>query len=128
VARELGIPTWDAPASPCLSSRIQYGLEVTPGRLAQVEQGEATLRALGVSGDLRVRHHGTRARIEVAPDQFGLVDREWPGIERAFLELGFETVERDPRGYRRGGLLSDLPVLASSGSAVRPSASPPVRP
>lgn len=118
-ARALGIPTWDAPAAPCLSSRVQYGLEVTEERLAQVEQGEALLRALGVTGDLRVRHHGERARIEVAPDQFSLVDDEWPGIERAFLALGFDTVERDPRGYRRGGLLSELPVLVGTGATAR---------
>lgn len=126
-ARELGIPTWDAPAAPCLSSRVEYGLEVTETRLSQIEQGEALLRALGVVGDLRVRHHGARARIEVAPDQFALVDKEWPGIEQAFLALGFDSVERDPRGYRRGGLLAELSVLESSGNSVRLSASPPVR-
>src|SRR5690242_20172196 len=64
-ARELGLPTWDAPAAPCLSSRVQYGLSITPSRLKQVEQGEAYLRRLGVSGDLRVRHLGGAARIEV---------------------------------------------------------------
>jgi uncharacterized protein len=124
-ARELGIPTWDAPAAPCLSSRVEYGLEVTEARLNQIEQGEALLRALGVVGDLRVRHHGERARIEVAPDQFALVDEEWPGIEVAFRSLGFATVERDARGYRRGGLLSELPMLTGAGSPVRPSAGPP---
>ena len=66
---DLGLPTWDAPAAPCLSSRIRYGLEITPARLAQVERGEDYLRRLGVTGDLRVRHHGTSARIEVGPDQ-----------------------------------------------------------
>jgi len=57
-SRELGLPTWDAPAAPCLSSRLQYGLSITPSRLKQVEEGEAYLRALGVTGDLRVRHLG----------------------------------------------------------------------
>src|SRR6266487_5317824 len=66
-ARELGVPIWDAPAAPCLSSRVAYGIAITPGRLAQVEQGEAYLRQLGVTGDLRLRHHGECARIEVEP-------------------------------------------------------------
>src|SRR5262245_29231293 len=66
-SRTLGLPTWDAPAAPCLSSRVQYGLSITPSRLKQIEQGEAYLRGLGVGGDLRVRHLGDRARIEVEP-------------------------------------------------------------
>ena len=65
----LGLPTWDAPSAPCLSSRVTYGLAITPGRLRQIEDGEAYLRVLGVVGDLRVRHHGDRARIEVAPGE-----------------------------------------------------------
>jgi uncharacterized protein len=71
-----------------------------------VEAGEAFLRALGVTGDLRVRHHGDRARVEAQPDQFALMDAHWDAIERAFLGLGFAAVERDPRGYRRGSLLA----------------------
>src|SRR5437773_6173810 len=67
VSRELGLPTWDAPAAPCLSSRVTYGLSITPSRLKQVEEGEAYLRGLGISGDLRVRHLGDFARIEVEP-------------------------------------------------------------
>jgi uncharacterized protein len=105
-ARALGIPVWDAPASPCLSSRIRYGVAVTPQRLRQVEQAETFLRSLGVEGDLRVRHLGESARIEVLPSQFALLDRCWAGITRVFHDLGFTTVERDPTGYRRGALLS----------------------
>jgi uncharacterized protein len=104
-ARALRIPIWDAPASPCLSSRIRYGLPVTVERLAQVEQGEALLRRLGLSGDLRVRHLGDRARIEVAPDQFARLDGCWSAVLAGFAGLGFAAVERDPRGYRRGSLL-----------------------
>jgi uncharacterized protein len=110
-SRALGIPGWDAPSAPCLSSRLQYGLEVTPERLRQVEEGEAFLRSLGVDGDLRVRHHGARARVEVAPDQMDRVRRSWASVERVFSSLGFVEVELDPRGYRRGGLLA----LASLG-------------
>ncbi len=104
-ARELGIPTWDAPAAPCLSSRVRYGLAITPQRLSQVEDGEAFLRALGIAGDLRVRHLGASARIEVAPAEMVTLERAWASIESTFRELGFEAVELDPRGYRRGSLL-----------------------
>jgi len=105
-SRELGLPTWDAPAAPCLSSRIRYGLEVTPERLRQVELGEAFLRELGVEGDLRVRHHGDAARLEVAVPAMTLVRQAWPLVETRFHSLGFARVELDPQGYRRGGLLS----------------------
>jgi pyridinium-3,5-biscarboxylic acid mononucleotide sulfurtransferase len=108
--RELGIPTWNAPASPCLSSRVAYGLAITPERLHQVEQGESLLRALGVIGDLRVRHHGQKARLEVMPDQMERVRAHWDTIAVAFGKLGFEVVELDPSGYRRGGLLTLAPV------------------
>ncbi|HEV8355326.1 MAG TPA: ATP-dependent sacrificial sulfur transferase LarE [Gemmatimonadales bacterium] len=103
-ARALGLPTWDAPASPCLSSRIRYGLAVTPERLRQVERAEAWLRGLGITGDLRVRHLGDRARIEVNPEQFTAVDARWSEILLRFRTLGFAVVEREPRGYRRGAL------------------------
>lgn len=110
-ARELGLPTWDAPASPCLSSRIQYGLEVTPERLAQVEAAEAMLRAAGISGDLRVRHRGDRATVEVGPGMLARMQADWPILEARLLALGFASATLDPRGYRRGGLLPELPVL-----------------
>jgi len=105
-ARQLGLPTWNAPAAPCLSSRVMYGLAITPGRLHQVERGEAFLRSLGIHGDLRVRHHGDKARLEVQPDQMPRVREHWPHIETTFHNLGFTLVELDPRGYRRGGLLA----------------------
>lgn len=105
-SRALELPTWDAPAAPCLSSRVRYGLAVTPERLRQVEQAEARLRELGVTGDLRVRHHDTLARIEVLPGEMARVRAAWPAVEEAFRAIGFAAVELDPRGYRRGGLLS----------------------
>ena len=105
-ARKLGLPNWEAPAAPCLSSRVQYGLEITSERLRQVEEGEALLRKIGVVHDLRVRHHGERARLEVAPDQMGRVRDNWTAICQGFRALGFDTVELDPAGYRRGGLLA----------------------
>jgi pyridinium-3,5-biscarboxylic acid mononucleotide sulfurtransferase len=111
-ARELGIPIWDAPAAPCLSSRVAYGLRITPERLRQVEAAEAFLRSLGVEGDLRVRHHGDHARLEVAPAHFDTVRSRWGEIEAFFAATGFAHVELDPRGYRRGSLLSVLPLLS----------------
>jgi uncharacterized protein len=108
-SHELGLPTWDAPAAPCLSSRVVYGLEITPRRLRQGEEGEAYLRTLGVSGDLRVRHLGSRARIEVEPDAMAALRADWTAIAQVFRGLGFDAVELDPAGYRRGGLLALAP-------------------
>ncbi|HEY6092109.1 MAG TPA: ATP-dependent sacrificial sulfur transferase LarE [Gemmatimonadales bacterium] len=104
-SRELGLPTWDAPAAPCLSSRVQYGLTITPSRLKQVEQGEAYLRSLGVTGDLRVRHLGDRARLEVEPAWIPWLEERRATISEYLGSLGFGDVEIDPRGYRRGSLL-----------------------
>jgi uncharacterized protein len=104
-SRELGLPTWDAPAAPCLSSRVQYGLLITPSRLKQVEQGEAYLRRLGISGDLRVRHLGGAARIEVEPTWIPWLEARREVVSAHLSGLGFAQVEIDPRGYRRGSLL-----------------------
>lgn len=104
-SRELGLPTWDAPAAPCLSSRVQYGLSITTSRLRQVERGEAFLRELGVVGDLRVRHHGDIARIEVEPSWIPWIEARRDAISDHLTTLGFACVEIDPRGYRRGSLL-----------------------
>lgn len=105
-ARALDLPVWDAPAAPCLSSRIRYGLSVTPQRLGQVEAGEALLRSLGVQGDLRVRHRGDEARIEVQPSQFDRVRAHRENLVARFRELGFACVTLDLHGYRRGSLLA----------------------
>jgi len=108
-ARELGLPVWDAPAAPCLSSRVAYGIPITSERLAQVERAEEYLRELGVTGDLRVRHHGDRggARIEVEPRWVPWVIERLAAIRAPLMALGFAAVEVDPRGYRRGGLLAE---------------------
>src|SRR5881296_2478285 len=104
-SRDLGLPTWDAPAAPCLSSRVQYGLSITPSRLKQVEQGEAYLRRLGIGGDLRVRHLGVAARIEVEPTWIPWLEARREEVSTHLSSLGFAHVEIDPRGYRRGSLL-----------------------
>jgi pyridinium-3,5-biscarboxylic acid mononucleotide sulfurtransferase len=105
-ARQLGVPVSDAPAAPCLSSRVAYGVRITSQRLAQVEQAEAYLRSHGVTGDLRVRHHGDRASIEVEPPWIEWVGARLPAVRDHFTALGFTVVEVDPRGYRRGSLLA----------------------
>src|SRR6266576_98475 len=104
-SRELGLPTWDAPAAPCLSSRVQYGLSITPSRLRQVEESEAYLRGLGISGDLRVRHLGDFARIEVEPAWIPWLEARRGEVSGHLAALGFAQVEIDPSGYRRGSLL-----------------------
>jgi uncharacterized protein len=105
-AETLSIPIWDAPAAPCLSSRVMYGLEVRPDRLRQVEASESLLVELGIKGDLRVRHRGDEARIEVIPSQFDRVRAHRARIAARFRELGFDRVTMDLDGYRRGSLLT----------------------
>jgi uncharacterized protein len=105
VARALGLAVWDAPASPCLSSRVMYGLAITPSRLSQVESAEAYLRSLGVTGDLRVRHRGDRARIEAEPVWIAWLADRLGTITERLVGLGFPAVEIDPRGYCRGSLI-----------------------
>jgi uncharacterized protein len=110
-AAQLQLPTWESPSAPCLASRILYGLEVTPERLRQVEVAEETLRRMGLAGDLRVRHRGDHASVEVSPALLPQVRERWGGFAEALQAAGFRRVVLDPRGYRRGGLLAELPVL-----------------
>jgi uncharacterized protein len=105
LSRSAGLPTSELPASACLASRLPYGTEVTPERLAQVEEGEARLRALGFR-QVRLRHHGALARVEVAPEE--LARALHPGVAKAMVEavkpLGFRWVALDLEGYRTGSL------------------------
>lgn len=107
-ARQLAIPVWDAPASPCLSSRIAYGVAVTPERLQQVEQAEALLRQAGIEGNLRVRHHGAHATVEVEPALLPGLRARWSMLAAQLVPAGFSSIELDPLGYRRGSLLVSL--------------------
>lgn len=97
---------WNRPSSPCLASRLPYGTAVTPERLRQVDRAELALRTLGVTGNLRVRHHGDRARVEMDRDQLEQWSR--PGardqVVNAVTAAGYEQVELDPRGFRSGSL------------------------
>lgn len=106
-AASLGLPNWAAPAAPCLSSRVRYGVAITPRRLRQVEAAEAWLREFGVTGDLRVRHLGEAggARIEVEPRWIPALAHRLAEIRARLAALGFAAIELDPRGYRRGSLL-----------------------
>jgi uncharacterized protein len=106
-SRELGLPTWDQPAAPCLASRIPYGLAVTPERLRQIETAEVALRALGFR-DFRVRHHGVVARLEVHPSELGRVAGVRGEMERSVRGAGFARVLLDVEGYRRGALNEGL--------------------
>jgi uncharacterized protein len=105
LSREAGLPTWDEPASACLSSRIPYFSEVTEAKLHVIEQAEEAVRALGFRV-LRVRHHGEIARIEVARDEMArLLDPEISAaMDRALRRLGFRFVTVDLKGYRLGSL------------------------
>lgn len=106
LSQRRGIPTWSQPSSPCLSSRLPYGTEVTPERLARVERAESGLRALGVTGDLRVRFHDDLARVELAADvlQHWLEPERAAQLAAAVREAGFARVAIDLRGFRSGSL------------------------
>jgi uncharacterized protein len=118
LARASGLRVWDKPASACLSSRIEYGRPVTRAALAQVEQGEDALRALGFR-QFRVRHHGEIVRIEIARDEMerALAPAMAAEFTRVFKALGFTYVTLDLEGFRSGSMNAVLP--ASSLSRVR---------
>jgi pyridinium-3,5-biscarboxylic acid mononucleotide sulfurtransferase len=102
-SRALGLRTWDKPAAACLASRLPYGTPVTLGRLAAVEAAESALRALGF-GQLRVRHHGDAARLEVEPDALGEVVTRREDVVAAVRAAGFTFVSLDLEGFRSGSL------------------------
>jgi pyridinium-3,5-biscarboxylic acid mononucleotide sulfurtransferase len=110
LARQAGLPVWNRPASACLASRIAYGLEVTPERLAVIEKGEEAIRRLGFE-QFRVRDHGDLVRLEIAPDELPRALN--PEIAEKFVRilkpLGFAHVTLDLEGYRRGSLNVHLP-------------------
>jgi uncharacterized protein len=112
-----GLPTWDKPAAACLSSRIAYGVEVTPAGLARVERAEEAVRRgldeLGLSSrDLRVRDLGGHASIELDRALVPVV-AERPELVAAVLAAGFGTASVDPRGFRSGSLNELLPDPAA---------------
>jgi len=118
LSRERGLPTWDKPAMACLSSRIPYGSPVTIEALDQVEAAEAFLRSLGLR-QLRVRHHGNLARIEL--DESGMAILMSGGRRHAvvqhFRRLGFRHVTLDLAGFRSGSMNDAL--FRAAGAASR---------
>ena len=112
----LGLRTWDKPAAACLASRLPYGTPVTLGRLSQVETAEAALRALGF-GQLRVRHHGDTARLEVEPAALLSVVERREHVVAAVRGAGFTFVALDLEGFRTGSLNRVLGVNMGPGGA-----------
>jgi uncharacterized protein len=109
LSERAGLPTWDRPASACLSSRLPYGTEVTPARLALVERGESALRDLGFR-QFRVRLHDKLARIEISPDEMPLAFSQDMAakIAQRLKNAGFTYVALDLEGYRQGSLNESL--------------------
>jgi uncharacterized protein len=116
-SRQLGLRTWDKPAAACLASRLPYGTPVTLGRLAAVEAAESALRELGF-GQLRVRHHGDAARLEVEPAVLGEVVARRDEVVRAVRGAGFRFVALDLEGFRSGSLNRGLPQAGASEEAL----------
>jgi uncharacterized protein len=105
LSRRAGLPTWDKPASPCLSSRIAYGTTVTIERLSSVDRGEEIMRELGFR-EFRVRHHDNLVRVEVSPAELdrALKREVVDELARRFRRLGFKYVTLDLHGYRSGAM------------------------
>ena len=112
-SRRWGLPTWDKPAAACLSSRVAFGIEISPSRLARVERAEAGARAaLAAAGvaveNLRVRDLGDTARLEVDISAVPVAGSTAAVLD-AVRAAGFEDVEVDPRGFRSGAMNELLP-------------------
>ena len=110
LSRQLGLPTWDKPSAACLASRVPYGYVITAEKLQQIDDGESYLHSLGIFRQVRVRHHGNLARLEVDPQ---LVDRFMEeGIRNRvtdfFKKLGFQFVALDLEGYAMGSLNREI--------------------
>ncbi len=122
LSRSMGLPTWDRPASPCLSSRFPYGTEITPEGLEKVAAGEKLLHSMGFAV-ARVRYHGEVARLELERSQIARIFepeiRET--IDREFKKIGFRFVAIDLKGFRSGSLNEGLVANAvKPGNPMRP--------
>lgn len=118
LSHRLGLSTHDKPASPCLSSRIPYGEEVTPAKLRMIEQAETFLRNFGIR-ECRVRHHANNAaRIEVPPDWITKLNTTemTPKLDAHFRTLGYQSWSIDPRGFRSGSLNELIPLAIRQGA------------
>jgi pyridinium-3,5-biscarboxylic acid mononucleotide sulfurtransferase len=121
-SRRLGLRTWDKPAAACLASRLPYGTPVTLGRLSAVDTAESALRALGFS-QLRVRHHGDAARLEVEATALAEVLDRRAEVVSAVRAAGFTFVALDLEGFRSGSLNRalgrDVPVAGDPGREAK---------
>jgi len=111
LAKAAGYPVWDRPAAPCLSSRVEYGRTVTREVLEQIEKSEESLRELGFS-ELRVRHHGELARVEIARGELqrALTLEMMDAITAALKRVGYQYVTLDCTGFRSGSMNALLPA------------------
>jgi uncharacterized protein len=122
LSRAAGYPFWDRPAAPCLSSRVEYGRTVTREVLDQVERAEESLRQLGFR-ELRVRHHGPLARVELARTELprALTMEMLDAITAALKAIGFQFVTLDCQGFRSGAMNAVLPVEVLAGRGTAPA-------
>jgi uncharacterized protein len=120
LSRTLDLPTWDRPASPCLSSRFPYGTQITLEALQKVEQGEQVLRQMGFRV-ARVRYHGEVARLEVEAREISrLLETETrEKVDSALKSIGFRFVTVDLKGFRSGSLNEGIAVNASPSASLR---------
>ena len=112
-SQRLGLRTWDKPAAPCLASRIPYGTPVTLGALASVGDAEATLRQMGFA-ELRVRHYGDLARIEVPEERLADVVAQRAAVVEAVRDAGYRYATLDLEGLRTGNLNAALGLHSSA--------------
>jgi pyridinium-3,5-biscarboxylic acid mononucleotide sulfurtransferase len=117
LSRNLGLPTWDQPSAPCLSSRLPYGVAVTVERLRQVEVSEAALREIGFR-ELRVRHHDDCVRIELGAAELDAASERASAMHVRLSALRLPPVLLDAEGYRRGALNEVLVQLGTDGRGL----------
>lgn len=105
LSRAAGLPTWEKPSSPCLASRLAYGVPVTIERLTKVEAAEKVIRELGFR-EFRVRVHGELARIEISPAELeNALNKEFAGlVSKKLTDIGFKYVTLDLKGFRSGSM------------------------
>jgi uncharacterized protein len=123
LARRLGLPNWDKPAMACLASRLPVNTPVTLEALARVDRAETAVRSLGYR-QVRVRHHGQRARVEIGAAELAraLTEEGRSRIGAAVRSAGYDQVEVDPRGYRPGGQPGPAPAGPAHAAGPRPAA------
>ena len=115
MAKNWNLPVWNKPSSACLASRVAYGLEITPERLQQIDEAEQLLKNI-VQGQIRVRHHGNLARIEVEADAISqlFLPKNRELITTKLQELGFTFITIDLNGYQKGSTNAALDLSSNS--------------